>query len=260
MYKTQLEPMLRPIAPGDLERLRRFGCRLSPQSRYQRFLTGMRRLPEPLLRRFVEVDHDDREALVAVGADGEIVGVARYDRIALPGDSAGPRRRADGAARPDRADRAGRSDRADVAIVVADDWQRRGIGTLLLGELAEMALAAGIGAWTASCLADNRAVHALIRRGWPAARAQRDGTMAEYVLPLPMRRDGAHARSAVQPAVPVPRAAPVPRAVPVAAAPGASPRRGLPAMVAAASVLSALSGQEAGNLQRSPDVAIATKV
>jgi hypothetical protein len=186
-----------------------------------------------------------------------------------------------------------------------------------------MALAGGIGAWTASCLSDNRAVHSLVRRGWPAARARRDGILAEYLLPLPMRREGEPVRPSVppaaapvwsavpaqtvvsaQPAVPAqtvvvsaqpavperpavparpvgsPRQPAVPAqpvgspsqpAVPVhpavaalsawsgglAAAPGSSPLPGLAAMVAA---LSALSGRDDGNLERSPGVATARRM
>ena len=124
---------VRPIRGTDKERLREGFERLSPESRYRRFLVPMPRLSGRLVRYLTEVDHHDHEALVAVGAEtGEPVGVARYVR--LEGD--------------ERA--------AEVAVAVVDDWQRRGVATELLKRLAVRAREEGIERFTATCLADNR--------------------------------------------------------------------------------------------------------
>ena len=56
--------------------------RLSEESRYRRFLAPMQELSGSMLRYLTEVDHHDHEALVAVGADGTLVGVARSVRSA----------------------------------------------------------------------------------------------------------------------------------------------------------------------------------
>ena len=77
--------------------------------------------------------------LVAV-VDGEPVGIARLVR--------------DGA-------------EAEVAIAVADEWQRRGVGTFLADRLAADARAAGIERLRATMHAENRASMALM---WRMAR------------------------------------------------------------------------------------------
>jgi hypothetical protein len=71
---------VRPIRPQDAAPLRAGFERLSEQSRYRRFLSPMQELSGPMLRYLTEVDHHDHEALIAVGADGTIVGVARSVR------------------------------------------------------------------------------------------------------------------------------------------------------------------------------------
>jgi len=71
---------VRPIRPQDAAPLRAGFERLSDESRYRRFLSPMQELSGPMLRYLTEVDHHDHEALIAVGADGTIVGVARSVR------------------------------------------------------------------------------------------------------------------------------------------------------------------------------------
>jgi RimJ/RimL family protein N-acetyltransferase len=124
---------IRPIEDDDLEGLRALFWRLSPESRYYRFLAPVRRPAEGVLHRLAEVDHAARDAYVAV-VDQNIAGVARYDR-----DQADPRN-------------------AEVAVVVEDAWHRRGIATALVSELSKAASRRGIERFTATVSADNRAV------------------------------------------------------------------------------------------------------
>lgn len=124
---------LRPIEPGDRERLRRAFDRLGPESRYRRFFSPVDHLTESQLDYLTQVDHHNHEALAAV-QDGEIRGVARYVRPA-----------------PD-------SPRAEVAVAVGDDWQGRGMGTELLDALSRRARADGVRTFTAAALSDNRAI------------------------------------------------------------------------------------------------------
>src|SRR5262245_51411164 len=100
---TAQTPALARLEPGDGELLRRFFYRPSPETVYRRFMSPLARPEQARPERLLDVDHRDREAILAV-VDGEIVGVARYSRR-------------------------GRSDSADLAVVVADAWQRRGVAT-----------------------------------------------------------------------------------------------------------------------------------
>src|SRR5665811_2355055 len=68
---------VRPIRPQDAAPLRAGFERLSDESRYRRFLSPMQELRGAMLRYLAEVDHHDHEALIAGGADGTILGVAR---------------------------------------------------------------------------------------------------------------------------------------------------------------------------------------
>ena len=123
---------VRPIEPGDKAALAAAFERLSAESRYRRFLSPHGELSAAELRYLTEVDHHDHEALVALDpATGEGVGVARYVR--------------------DRA----RPESAEVAVAVADRWQGRGVGTLLLHRLVDRAREEGIRRFTALMLADN---------------------------------------------------------------------------------------------------------
>jgi RimJ/RimL family protein N-acetyltransferase len=146
---------VRPIEPADAPGLREGFARLSEQSRYQRFFTGMPGLSDALLRTFTEIDHVDHEALVAVPSEGSrtIVGVARFVR-----DKAAPTT-------------------ADLAVTVADEWHGRGLATCLLRLLGHRAGQVGVEHFTVDMLADNRAVLALVR----SAGGVRTGTSGSTV-------------------------------------------------------------------------------
>jgi acyl-CoA synthetase (NDP forming)/GNAT superfamily N-acetyltransferase len=121
--------LLRPIRPEDAGLLVEFYARVSDQSKYFRFFAPYPRLSDRDVKRFTEVDHKDRVALiVTVGA--EMIAVGRYDRIA--------------------------STQAEVAFLVQDDHQGRGVGSVLLEHLAQGARENGIKRFIAEVLPDNR--------------------------------------------------------------------------------------------------------
>jgi GNAT superfamily N-acetyltransferase len=149
---------VRPLRPDDGERLRRLFFRLSPLSVYRRFLSPLPAPREEGLRRLLDVDHCEREALAALDGD-EIVAVARYAR--QPGSEA-----------------------AEIAVVVADDWQRDGLGHLLLERLAGLARIRGIQRFQATVLGDNAPALQLVRSMFPGSRAEWETGVAEFQIPL----------------------------------------------------------------------------
>jgi GNAT superfamily N-acetyltransferase len=184
---------IRSIRSDDGPRLQEHHDRLSPQSRYRRFMGSKPHLSEADTRYLTELDGCDHFALVATtrgpdtGAE-EIVAVARFVRL--------PERPAS----------------AEFAIVVRDDFQRVGVARELLDRLAEAAVHRGVTHFRASMLADNVAIRRLLERlAVGEARVLRRGTVLELEVELPVR------------VVPVPSAA---GPAPVIARPG-------PAMIAA---------------------------
>jgi GNAT superfamily N-acetyltransferase len=126
---------IRLATPRDAERLRAMFFRLTSESIYLRFHTPYSDVPEQMLGLMLEVDHPDQEALVAV-ADEEIVGHAMYVRL-------------------------GDGTEAEMAIIVEDGWQSKGVGKLLLLELAQRAKHRGIEIFSAEVLWENRRMLAL---------------------------------------------------------------------------------------------------
>ena len=109
------------------------------------------------------MDGRNHVALVAespVGAARSLLGVARYVR--LPEDP----------------------EAAEVAVVVADPWQGRGIGTLLVDELAPRARARGIRRFTATMASDNTPAHRLMVKLARHAEEHRHGAVTEVVTDL----------------------------------------------------------------------------
>jgi RimJ/RimL family protein N-acetyltransferase len=133
--------LIRPIEPGDKDRLVTGLSRLSDESIRKRFLAAKPRFSRSELRYLTEVDGVNHIALVAVLADDpdQLVAVARCVRL------------------PDR------PATAEMAIVVGDPWQGQGLGRELAQRLADAARAAGIRRFAATMLGDNEAARRLMR-------------------------------------------------------------------------------------------------
>lgn len=124
------EGLLRGIRPDDREAFLAFHAGLSEESRYFRYFSARRRLPEREVRHFTEVDQRDHAGVV-MWAGGAIVGHALYDRLDDP-------------------------EEAEVALEVADAFQGHGVGTAMLEELAGRASRAGIRRFVAHVLPTNQ--------------------------------------------------------------------------------------------------------
>ena len=77
------------------------------------------------------------------------------------------------------------SDTAEVAVTVIDDWQRRGLGTLLLEVLSARAREEGITSFTALMLATNDEMMDLLRRLYQVRVVDREIGTVEIAVPIP---------------------------------------------------------------------------
>lgn len=134
--------LFRPIRADDKRFLEDGLRQLSDESVHRRFLSPKRSFSRAELRYLTEVDGRDHVALVAEhpGPVRRLIAVGRFVR--LPDDP----------------------EAADVAIVVSDDWQRRGLGSLFAKRLARSAQRRGIRRFTATMSSDNVAAHKLMAR------------------------------------------------------------------------------------------------
>ena len=156
----------RPLGSGDRDGVATLFARLSPESRYRRFLSPKPELTPRELAFLTDIDHIHHEAFAAVDQrDGSIVGVCRYAHCA---------------------DREGV---ADVAGGVADELQNMGIGTALARRTVQRARDNGFALLTATTLRDNRPARALLRRFGFRAHAS-DGIEIELGLKLEPLFDG----------------------------------------------------------------------
>jgi GNAT superfamily N-acetyltransferase len=154
--------VIRPILPSDADRLRDGFERLSPESRYRRFMSAVDELSD-------EQVHfpDPRRLRGPHGLGGPRpsrpwspgLGVARYVRVADEPSV------------------------AEAAVTVVDSHQGRGLGTVLLGVLALSALRNGIRTFRAFVLEANAPMVAILRD--LGARAEHDGSSLRVDVPLP---------------------------------------------------------------------------
>jgi acetyltransferase len=131
---------VRPIRPDDAQLVTRFFDGLSEQSRYQRFMQHLHELPPGLLGRFTNVDYERALALVVLDPQQrDLVAVGRY----APAE--------DGV-------------NAEFALTVADAWQAKGLGRILLARLCDLARSAGYQALYGRIRDDNRKMLELAAR------------------------------------------------------------------------------------------------
>ena len=152
---------IRPVRPADLAALSDFFAGLSVESRYLRFFAPV--TPAHGLLHLLSGAPANVDAIVAV-ADGVIVGHAMAaDR---PEDPCGARA-------------------TDVGVVVADAWQRRGVGAALMRALVIRAQARGVTSLAMDVLPGNRRVLAMIIGHWPDAAIGHSPDSLDIRIPLP---------------------------------------------------------------------------
>ena len=154
---------IRPIAPSDFALEKRFITGLSTTTGYRRLLSP--RIPQDdEIERFTHIDPAREAAWIAVAHDdghASMCGVARYVR--------------DGAS----------AEEAEWAIVLADAWQRRGLGEALLVRLIDSARRAGVERLSDVTFVDNTGMLRLARKlGFRLSREVHDATLTRMTLQL----------------------------------------------------------------------------
>jgi len=147
---------LRAICPHDKDLLQQSFRRLSKQSVTYRFLGLKKQLSPAELVYLTEIDLEQHIALAATVPDAEgeqIIAIGRYIEVE-PGRDART---------------------AEVALTVVDDHQNRGIGSLLLQNLAHIAAIKGVERFEAYVLSDNTRIMEIIRQHGHDIKQTRDG-------------------------------------------------------------------------------------
>lgn len=134
---------IRPILPEDAPRLQATFQKLTPQTIYLRFLETFKYLSDKQANHFANVDYTSHMALVAViqeDDDEQIIGVARYAWLKeQPGI-------------------------AESAIVVRDDYQGQGLGTILMKRLVNFARTHGVKSFIATVHTSNARIRHFIQK------------------------------------------------------------------------------------------------
>ncbi len=160
--------LLRQARPDDLTSIREFVCALSPRSQYLRFFAAVAPPSTGLLRALCGTGGAD--VLLVTDRRGAIIGHGMAADMETGGAATGHRLE------------------SSIGLVVADAWQRRGIGTQLLDALAGRAHRRGVSRLVLEVLPDNRLMQGIIRRRWPEAQAER--TLDAIVFRPTIRRMG----------------------------------------------------------------------
>ncbi|PZS00336.1 MAG: GNAT family N-acetyltransferase [Candidatus Nephthysia bennettiae] len=120
---------LRPALSADLEGLTRFLSGLSEESKVFRFFHAVKETAH-LAASSLDLDYQNRFSLIALHGEPEVI--VGHGFYAVTGPA-----------------------RAEVAFAVADELQGHGLGTILLGQLAQAAVAAGIAVFEADVMSEN---------------------------------------------------------------------------------------------------------
>jgi len=155
--------LIRPISAADVDIEREFIEQLSPQSRRYRFLGEIATPGSALLDRLTHPDPGHEAAFIALVADGahkREIGVARFS-----------------------ADKDDRS--CECAVAVADEWQGKGLASLLMRHLIEIARQRGYGRMYSIDARANEGMHELAEfLGFERRADPDDATQVVYSLRL----------------------------------------------------------------------------
>ncbi|MHB8354282.1 MAG: bifunctional acetate--CoA ligase family protein/GNAT family N-acetyltransferase, partial [Burkholderiales bacterium] len=154
---------LRPIRPEDAEMEQTFVKSLSEDTRYFRFMDALRELPRSLLVRFTQLDYQREMAIIALTGTGDAeqqIAVARYTT------------------NPD-------GESCEFALVVADAWQGKGLGKILMRYLMQIAGSRGLKIMEGEVLGTNpNMLHLMTSLGFTTKTAPEDPAIRAVTVTL----------------------------------------------------------------------------
>ncbi|MFG3704834.1 GNAT family N-acetyltransferase [Micromonospora sp. NPDC047670] len=154
------EAAVRPATADDLPGVVELHEGCSARSRHRRYLGGAA-VPSPTrLRRLLEPARGLTLLATAGGDSAPTESVVAMANLLAEGDE------------------------AEVALLVRDDWQRRGLGSALLRRLVRHAEQAGYAALVLHVQAENAPMLRTLRRLGRPAPAERDGALLTLTVPL----------------------------------------------------------------------------
>lgn len=155
--------VIRPAAPADAPAIQAMVRSLSPTSRYSRFFSGVQEVSPEWLTRFSHAEpRGDVSLLASVLCDGKetLVGMGQYAANPYP-------------------------ERCEFALVIADEWQGRGLGRRLLRNLECLAREAGFERIEGEVLAHNSTMLGLAHvLGYHVRRVPESALFLHVSLPL----------------------------------------------------------------------------
>ena len=128
------EIFFRPVKPTDEPALSEMLYSLSPKSIRTRFMMHKKAFPHREVQQFTNIDYRHNVAIIGIVPDAshdQIVALAQYFQDP-------------------------RSHGAEVALLVQDEWQRKGMGTALLAYITQIAKDRGVKYFYAKVLPNNK--------------------------------------------------------------------------------------------------------
>jgi acetyltransferase len=155
--------VIRPIRPEDARIEDDFVRNLSPRSKYFRFMRALHELTPEMLVRFTQIDYYREMAFIVtteVAGEEAQVGVGRY--VTNPDGSS-----------------------CEFAVVVGDEWRRKGIGSRIMTSLMDVARSRGLRQMEGEILSENSDMLTLMKRlGFSLAPCEDDPTVQMAARPL----------------------------------------------------------------------------
>jgi GNAT superfamily N-acetyltransferase len=149
---------LRPVVPGDTELVKDFYDRLSERTKYLRFFIPKKEARSDRIQRFVTVDYERSMVIVALFGN-ELVGAARYDW--------------------DDEEKC-----LELAETVRDDWQGRGLGTILFKYIIRIAKESGYTEMTALILDENKNAFNILKKTVGGLKTQYEGNLIRVTFAI----------------------------------------------------------------------------